>query len=124
MGGLPADKLADVKFKIEASGNELKFSGCIDLQDPEPVITPFFNKIHQKILNENIKEVSLNFKELTFLNSSGIKTITKWIMKIPPLPDNKKYKLKLLYSEEITWQRTSLMILTYLAPGNVEAIAG
>lgn len=98
--------------------------GCIDLQDPDPVITPFFNKVHDQVLETGIKEVILDFKDLNFLNSSGIKTITKWIMKIPTLADDKKYKMKLVYSEEITWQRTSLMILTYLAPGNVEAIAG
>ncbi len=124
MGSLSLDKLTDAKFNIEVSGNLVKFSGCIDLQDPEPVISPFFEKIHAQVIKENLKEISLDFKALTFLNSSGIKTITKWVMKIPSLPDDKKYKMRLLYSEEITWQRTSLMILTYLAPGNVEAVAG
>jgi len=124
MGSLSLDKLTDAKFNIEVSGNMVKFSGCIDLQDPEPIISPFFDKIHKQIVDQNIKEVSLDFKALTFLNSSGIKTITKWVMKIPNLTDDKKYKMRLLYSEEITWQRTSLMILTYLAPGFVEAIPG
>ncbi len=124
MMGLPLDKITDTKFSIEVSGNLVKFSGCIDLQEPEPIITPFFDKIHHQILKENLKEIKLDFKALTFLNSSGIKTITKWVMKIPALPLDKKYKMKLLYSEEITWQRTSLMILTYLAPGNVEALTG
>ena len=124
MSSLSFDKLNYDKFTIEIIGNTIKFSGCIDLQDPEPIITPFFNKIHDQIIKLDIKEVNLDFKELSFLNSSGIKTITKWIMKITILPENKKYKMKLLYSEDITWQRTSLMILTYLAPGNVFALVG
>jgi len=124
MGSLFMDKLAEEKFTIDVSETTVKFLGCVDLQDPEPVISPFFDKIHNKIITEGIKEITLDFRELNFLNSSGIKTITKWIMKIPPLSDDKKYKLKLIYSEDVTWQRTSLMILTYLAPDNVEAISG
>jgi len=122
MGGI-IENLTEEKFSIDAADTTVTFHGCVDLQDPEPVISPFFDKIHTKILQENIKEVNLNFKDLNFLNSSGIKTITKWIMKIPALSDDKKYKMKLIYSEDITWQRTSLMILTYLAPGSVEAVA-
>lgn len=124
MSSLSFDKLSFDKFIIEIMGSTIKFSGCIDLQDPEPIITPFFAKIHEQITKQDIKEISLDFKELNFLNSSGIKTITKWIMKVTILPENKKYKMKLLYSEDITWQRTSLMILTYLAPGNVFALPG
>ena len=124
MADLSLEKLADEKFFINVSGTNVIFDGCIDLQNPDPVITPYFEKIHEQITSNNIKEVTLDFKKLNFLNSSGIKTITKWIMKIPALPDDKKYKMKLYYSEAITWQHTSLKILTYLAPGNVEAIAG
>lgn len=124
MADLSLEKLADEKFFINVSGTNVIFDGCIDLQNPDPVITPYFEKIHEQIISNDIKEVTLDFKNLNFLNSSGIKTITKWIMKIPTLPDDKKYKMKLYYSESITWQHTSLKILTYLAPGNVEAIAG
>jgi hypothetical protein len=95
MSNLSFDRLSYDKFTIEILGNTIKFSGCIDLQDPEPVVTPFFNKIHEQIVKQEIKEVNLDFKELNFLNSSGIKTITKWIMKITILPDTKKYKMKL-----------------------------
>lgn len=125
MADMLKDKLSEAKFAIEVFGeNTVKFKGCIDLQNPEPIITPFFDKIHNNVIKNGIKEVFLDFKELNFLNSSGIKTITKWIMKIPLLPQDKKYKLNLIYTDEITWQRTSLMILTYLAPENVKAIKG
>lgn len=123
MSELAYAKLTDSKFIIEVNKNIVKFSGCIDLLNPEPLFVPFFDNIHENIIKENIKEVILDFKELSFLNSSGIKTITKWIMKIHSLSPENKYKMKLLYSEEITWQRTSLMILTYLAPDNVQAVS-
>ncbi|MBN2545806.1 MAG: hypothetical protein JXB50_08420 [Spirochaetes bacterium] len=124
MGELTRDKLTDSKFIIEVDKNIIKFKGCIDLQNPEPIVTPFFEKIHNNIIRLGMKEIFLDFKELNFLNSSGIKTITKWIMKIPMLPPDKKYKMQLIYTDDITWQRTSLMILTFLAPDSVKAMRG
>lgn len=125
MADILKEKLTEAKFAIEVVDDaNVKFKGCIDLQNPEPIITPFFDKIHNNVIKKGIKEIFLDFKELNFLNSSGIKTITKWIMKMSLLPPEKRYKMNLIYTEEITWQRTSLMILTYLAPDNVKAIKG
>jgi len=111
---------ASVELSDIESGVLITFSGDIDIQNPEPVFVPFFEQIHNNILNEGIKHVELNFIKLTFLNSSGIKTLIKWITKVTPLPADKKYRFKIIANKEITWQETSLKMLSMLAPGLIE----
>ena len=106
-------------FDIE-TGVKVVFSGDIDVQNPEPIFLPFFEQIHNKIIETNVKFVELDFTKLTFLNSSGIKTLIKWITKVTPLPSDQKYNFLIKASSEITWQETSLKMLSMLAPGLIE----
>lgn len=69
-----------------------------------------------------IGEIQVDMTSLNFLNSSGIKAISKWIMQLGTTSDDKKYVIKLKHNPEITWQATSLPTLTYLVPGAVEVI--
>ena len=102
------------------TGIKVAFSGDIDVQNPEPILVPFFDQIHSKIVANGIKYVELDFTRLTFLNSSGIKTLIKWITKVTPLPADQKYRFKIIAKSEITWQETSLKMLSMLAPGLIE----
>lgn len=117
---LKRDKV-EINIEDIDEGIRLKFNGDIDMQDPGPLLNPFFDKVHNALVENEVKEVEADFRELQFLNSSGIKTLIKWIMKIPQLPDEKKYKVKIIYSGKITWQGTSLKTLIYLAPGYATA---
>jgi len=103
-----------------ANGVKVIFSGDIDVQNPEPIFSPFFEKIHFKVIETSIKNVELDFSKLTFLNSSGIKTLIKWITKVTVLPADKKYHFKIMANSLITWQETSLKMLSMLAPGLIE----
>ncbi len=118
------DNVITEKASVELSdiddGVLITFSGDIDIQNPEPIFVPFFEQIHANVLKEDIKYVELNFTKLTFLNSSGIKTLIKWITKVTPLPADKKYRFKIIANKEITWQETSLKMLSMLAPGLIE----
>ncbi|HNZ26032.1 MAG TPA: STAS domain-containing protein [Spirochaetota bacterium] len=111
---------ATVELSDISNGMKVTFSGDIDVQNPEPIFVPFFEQIHNKVLENNIKYVELDFSKLTFLNSSGIKTLIKWITKVTPLPVEKKYRFKIVANSEITWQETSLKMLSMLAPGLIE----
>jgi len=124
MNSFGIDNVITEKATVElvdiANGMKLTFSGDIDVQNPEPIFVPFFEQIHNKLIENNIKYVELDFSKLTFLNSSGIKTLIKWITKVTPLPPEKKYRFKIIANSEITWQETSLKMLSMLAPGLIE----
>ena len=102
-----------------AAGVVVNIVGDIDMQDPSVILDPLFEKVHEGAIAQGIKVVEANLRQLTFLNSSGIKGMAKWIMKLTTVPADKKYTLKILYNKDISWQATSLPTLTFLAPGLV-----
>lgn len=100
----------------------IRFTGNIDDANPGAFLDPALEDIHRQVLANKLDEVDANFTDLSFLNSSGIKSLIKWIMRQTELPEDQKYKIKFTYSSRITWQQTSLKALTYLAPKTVVAV--
>ncbi len=114
------------KVQIAVDGGDgrltIRFKGKIDDADPGIFMDPTLEEIHGQIVVNALTEVNADFTELSFLNSSGIKSLIKWIMRQTELADDQKYKINFLYSSRITWQQTSLKALTYLAPKTVVAM--
>lgn len=115
--------LVTEKFHIDmvdvANGIGLQFGGEIDLKDPTVLLDPFFTAIHSFIVAKKIKCVEADFRKLTFLNSSGIKSIIKWVMNIGKLTEESQYSLKIIYSRHVTWQGVSLITISCLLPSLV-----
>ena len=126
MNKLSIEDITEERVKINVTdtntGIKLKFNGEIDMEDPGLVLDPLFDKVHSGAQKNNFEDVIVDFQELNFLNSSGIKALAKWVMKLSELPDDKKYKIKVSHNKDITWQVTSLPTLTYLVVGAVEII--
>jgi hypothetical protein len=119
--GLKNDKV-QITVDEREGATVIRFAGNIDDANPGAFLDPTLEEIHQQVLAHRLKEVDADFTELSFLNSSGIKSLIKWIMRQTELPDDQKYKIRFVYSSRITWQQTSLKALTYLAPKTVVAV--
>ncbi len=121
---LGIESVAQEKIKIEVidvgPGIGVNFVGDIDMEDPSIILDPVFEKIHLGVVANKIPDVYADFKGLNFLNSSGIKAVAKWIMKLAMLPPDKKYNIRIQHNKAITWQVTSLPTLTFLVPGAVK----
>lgn len=115
-------KLDKVSITVSDSQDaaEVKLVGEIDVEDPSQEIKPFLNKLHEAIQAASFKNVNVDFLQLSFMNSSGIKELVNWIMKVNVLPPENKYKINLVYSKSITWQVSSLPVLQKLHPDVVE----
>ncbi len=115
-------KLDKVSITVSDSQDaaEVKLVGEIDVEDPSQEIKPFLNKLHEAIIGASFKSVNVDFLQLSFMNSSGIKELVNWIMKVNVLPPDQKYKINLIYSKSITWQVSSLPVLQKLHPDVVE----
>ncbi len=124
MNKLGIDPIAQDKIKIEVADNGpdmvIRFIGDIDMEDPSIILDPVFEKVHSGMVSKKIPEIVADFKGLNFLNSSGIKAVAKWIMKLAMLPADQKYRIKIAHNKAITWQVTSLPTLTFLVPGAVK----
>jgi len=124
MNKLNIEPVQQDKIKIDivdnAEGLTTKFVGDIDMEDPSILLDPLFEKIHQGMVAKKVPFVVADFQALNFLNSSGIKAIAKWIMKLAMLPPDQKYQIRIAHNKAITWQVTSLPTLTFLVPGAVK----
>ncbi|MCG8571950.1 MAG: hypothetical protein MJB14_17585 [Spirochaetes bacterium] len=90
------DNFIGEKFFIEVKENinsmNLVFNGELDMQDPETILSPFFHQVHEKMMKESFPRVNMDFKKLYYLNSSGIKTIIKWVHKVSRVEDKQRYQ--------------------------------
>ncbi|MBN2738108.1 MAG: hypothetical protein JXR70_14085 [Spirochaetales bacterium] len=124
MNKLGIEAIDEGRIKIEvldsSAGIYIKFTGEIDMEDPSLILDPLFEKIHNGAIDNSIKEVAADFKELTFLNSSGIKAVAKWIMKLSDMDDASRYIITVIHNKSVTWQVTSLPTLSFLVPGAVQ----
>jgi hypothetical protein len=104
------------------NGLAIKISGDIDMKDPGIILDPLLDKVHTGMITAGNKVIDLDILGLYFLNSSGIKSIAKWIIQLASIPDNKKYRIRIHYNKDITWQVTSIPTLKYLAAGPQPAV--
>jgi hypothetical protein len=124
MPSVSTSLFSNEKSKIEQSespegGLLIKFTGTIDHPNPGEFMDPLLEKVHTDALAQQASEVVADFSELGFLNSSGIKSLIKWVMKQMELSADQRYPIKFLYSTKVTWQQTSLKAITVMARGLV-----
>lgn len=88
------------------------FKGDIALGGPKDY-APIVNLLEQ-MANANPPTITLNVKELAFLNSSGISMLSKFVL---GMKKKKATQLVVLGSKKMPWQGKSLKNLERLLPG-------
>ncbi len=71
---------------------------------------------HRESQRVHAKELIIDFTQLDFLNSSGIKHLVTWVNSVVQLPPEQRYQVRLRSNPLIPWQRRSLTTLKYFAP--------
>lgn len=104
---------------MKFEGKTIFIGGSIDCIEPGVFMHPFFEEVHQFILNNKMTEIEINIKELSFLNSSGIKEFVELIMKQEILSETQRYKIKFICNPEYPWQEMSTQTLSLLIPDTV-----
>lgn len=105
-------KEANVELKIE--NNIIYMSGNIDCQKPRYFMEPFFSKAHKYFIDNGIKKVTVDITDLKFLNSSGIRELVDWVMKLSELPEKQKYLITFLCNPDYLWQESSITTIAFL----------
>lgn len=121
---LGVDEFSHEEASIDVEDTEegvlVNFHGKMNIPNPTAVYSPFFDDLHDKIVGASIKEVVTDFTDLKFLNSSGLKTIIRWVMQNAQEDEDKQYRFRIIYSEDIGWQTISLTTFKDLVPDLVE----
>lgn len=108
-----------VQPSLANNGLQLAVSGAIEMRDPGDVLNPYWNMIDEEVRRRKLKRVEVDMRDLSFMNSSGILTLVRWITKAKSHPSADSYQLVLKYDRNVTWQRTSIPTLAKLAPNIV-----
>lgn len=100
----------------------LNINGSINMQDAYTILFPYFTEVHNTLEANSVRNLQIDITELTFMNSSGIGALVKWLMMIPSMPDDNRYKVKIILNKDIAWQNRGLKILTSFLSDHIELI--
>lgn len=117
------DNLRNERFEIlleDVSNYIFKFYGMIDIKNSFEVLDPYLHKVHNYIIDNNIKEITFDFNNLQFLNSSGIKSLINFISLVKSSPFDKHYIIKIELNKSYSWQMDCFKVISILAPDIVK----
>jgi hypothetical protein len=97
-------------------GLRVKVSGAVEMRDPGDLLNPYWTGLDEEVRARGIKRVEVDLRDVSFMNSSGILTLVRWITKAKAHAPEAAYQLVLQYDRNVTWQRTSIPTLAKLAP--------
>lgn len=107
-----------VKVNAQLDGNVLRLvmSGSVEVRDPGALFDPYWSSLDEALRREGVKQVELDIRGLEFMNSSGILTLVRWIVKVKAQP---AYEIVIQHNHDLTWQKTNVPVLAKLAPAIV-----
>jgi hypothetical protein len=91
-----------------------RLAGTADLA-VKKTLDDFLAGLHTAAQSDRAEEVEVDFRDLKFMNSSCLKGLVTWICTVQELPPASRYRIVLLSSPEMRWQRRSLHALWCLA---------
>jgi hypothetical protein len=107
--------------RLEGGVLQVKVAGAVEMREPGDVLNPYWTALDEETRRQHIQRVEVDLRDLSFMNSSGILTLVRWITRVKGHPSGAGYTLVLKYDRNVTWQRTSVPTLAKLAPNVVVA---
>ncbi len=109
------------KSQKDADVITVRFSGEVDLESID-ALQRILIGAHEIALAEHAKQVIIDLTQLEFMNSSGVKHFVTWLRSASQLPDATSYKIRLVASKTIPWQKRSLAALRTFAVSIVSIV--
>jgi len=103
--------------RLEGEELIVSFSGNGDMSAVE-ALGRYLKQVHQEAVSHEVSEVSFDFKDLYFMNSSCFKAFVTWI-DLASRAENHAYTIRFLTNPRLHWQRRSLEALRCLSPSVV-----
>ena len=72
-------------------------------------------KVHGEAIRLEVREVTVDMRELEFMNSSCFKAFVSWLGELQNLDPGRQYRIRFLSDEQKHWQRRSLGALSCFA---------
>lgn len=108
------DFSADAEAQPDAEAVRVRMTGNADLR-VKTQLDEFLERLHVGATSAGAKEVVVDLRSLEFMNSTCFKSLLTWIGRIQSMPEEKRYRVRLISSPEMYWQRRSLHALSCFA---------
>ncbi|MBX3199495.1 MAG: hypothetical protein KF894_15280 [Labilithrix sp.] len=92
----------------------LQFAGSADSRS-QGAIEAMLGRVHAEALRLGVPEVSVDFRDCDFVNSSCFKAFVVWLEQIQELETDQQYRLRFYSDDTKAWQRRSLQALSCFA---------
>lgn len=99
----------------------IKFAGTGDVAAIE-LLAVYLKRVHAEVERLGLSEVSCDFRQLLFMNSSCFKAFVVWIDTVKNAA--RPYRIRFLTDPEMHWQKRSFEALRRLATSVVSLEAG
>ena len=101
-----------IHYDSSVTTTTVYFEGKLSLRDPSEYSS--ISNLLENVVNSKPEDLTLNLQKLEFLNSSGIRVLSKFVHQLNK--SNIDIKLTVLGSEEVSWQTKSLPNLRKFMP--------
>ena len=112
------ETLKENDFTADASTSErriqVSLTGTADLT-VKTQLDRFLRNVHSEAQRCLAEEVTVDVRQLEFMNSSCLKCFVWWISTVQEQPGEGKYRIVFVSSPSVYWQRRSLNALACLA---------
>ena len=112
------ETLKENDFAAHASANErrihVNLTGTADLT-VKSQLDHFLRDVHIEAQRCLAEEVTVDMRQLEFMNSSCLKCFVWWVSTVQEEPSEGKYRIVFVSSPSVYWQRRSLNALACLA---------
>lgn len=108
---------------ITSTGGTIILKGDVFATDVAGKIFEKLKKFHERIIQDGQKEVSIDIRDLEFLNSGGIREIAEWLFTICSLPEESRYRVVFYYNpEKYYWQEVSIESIAAINPELIDKV--
>jgi len=116
---LPAIVREGFSIRVESGKDTcLKLSGNADME-MVPLLGPYLSRVHEQLCRMGARSVTVDLRELYFMNSSCFKAMITWIASVNSLEQGQKYDVKFMTNSRLNWQRRNLRSILDFAPNIV-----
>lgn len=118
---LPHIDTADLSARTAVDGSNivLHFIGTADARAME-LMASLLASLHAEAQKVDAREVTVDFRQLDFMNSSCLKAFVTWVGNVRDLDADRRYRMRFLSDRSKLWQRRSLDALRCLAIDLIE----
>jgi hypothetical protein len=113
---LKPPEVANVEVRVAPEG--IALFGSITTKEPDRSLGAFFRKVHEAALGASLKELAVDVRGLSFVNSSAIRLFIDWAIWVSQ-PGRPSYRLRFVRNPNVTWQRVSFPAIAQLAAAHV-----